>query len=112
MSSIGDFLRNKRNEAGYTQDQLAKACGLKYDSAICKIENGTQKVSWEDLGNISKVLGNFHVFEALKSAGYISDDDINPQLKLYHLNELSSEEIEKVQEVIDFFLYRRNRKEG
>ncbi len=112
MSAIGDFIKDKRNEAGYTQGQLAKACGLKYDSAICKIESGTQKVSLEELGKISKVLGNFHIFEALKVAGYITDDDINPQLKLHHLDLLNKEELEKLQEVIDFFLYRRNRKEG
>lgn len=112
VSTIGDFIKNKRTEAGCTQAGLAKACGLKYDSAICKIENGTQKVSWEELGKISKALGNFHVFEALKVAGFITDDDINPQLKLYHLNELNTDELDKLQEVIDFFLYRKNQKEG
>ena len=44
--------------------------------------------------------------------GVITDDDINPQLKLYHLNELNTDELDKLQEVIDFFLYRKNQKEG
>lgn len=112
MSVIGDFIKDKRTEARYTQAELAKACGLKYDSTICKIENGTQKVTWEDLGNISKVLGNFHVFEALKVAGFITDDDLSPQIKLHHLDILNADELKKLQEVIDFFLYQRNRKEG
>lgn len=114
MSAIGDFIKNKRTKAGYTQAELAKACGLKYGSAVCKIENGAQKVTWEDLGKISQVLGNFHVFEALKVAGFITDEDINPQFKLHHLNDLNTDELDELQEVIDFFLYRnrKNRKEG
>ncbi len=112
MKTIGNFIKNKRIEAGYTQAQLAKACGLKFDSAICKIENGTKKVDWEDLGKIANVLGNFHIFDALKVAGFITDADINPQLKLHHLQELNTNEINKLQEVIDFFIYRKNRKGG
>lgn len=112
MTSIGHFIKEKRESAGFTQARLAKACGLKYDSAICKIENGSQKIDWETLGKISKVLGNFHVFEALKVAGFITDDDINPQLKLHHLEELNTDELNELQEVINFFLYRKNKKEG
>lgn len=112
MSAIGDFIKNKRAEAGYSQSDLAKACGLKYDSAISKIENGKRKITLEELVKISKVLGNFHIFEAIKVAGFITDDDINPQLRLHHLDKLEAVELNKLQEVIDFFIYRKKQKEG
>lgn len=112
MSAIGIFLKNKRLEAGYTQKRLAQESGLKHDSVICRLETGLQKPSWEELGNISMVLKNFHPFEALKVAGFITDDDINPQHKLHHLEDLTTDELDKLQEVIDFFLHRRKQKRG
>lgn len=108
MSEIGKFIKEKREAANFSQGQLAKECGLKHDSTLCNIENGTRKVKWEELGNISKVLGNFHIFEALLAAGYITEEDIHPIMHLHHLEELDSNELQEVQQFINFLLYRKN----
>ena len=107
MSEIGKFLKAKRKEAGFTQQKLAKACGLQHDSTVNRIEQGERKVSWAELGEISRVLGNFHVFEALLAADYITEEDINPLHKLYRLNELTGTETAEVQKFIEFLLFKR-----
>lgn len=107
MTEIGRFLKAKRELAKCTQSTLAVKSGLKYDSAISNIENGSRKVSWDELCRFSQVLGNFHPFEALKVAGYITEDDINPAHTLYHYNELDERERRNVQEFIDFLIYKR-----
>ena len=112
LSAIGIFLKNKRVQAGYTQEELAKACGIKYKSTICKIESGTQKISMEEINNISKVLNNFHFLEALQVAGYITDADINPELRLHHLHSLNEDDIKNVQTFINFLIYSKNKEEG
>ncbi|MDO4555647.1 MAG: helix-turn-helix transcriptional regulator [Lachnospiraceae bacterium] len=106
MSSIGEFIKEKREQANYSQATLARKCGLKYDSAVCNIEKGERKVTWEELGMISKVLGNFHVFDALVAAGFISQEDVNPVHRLYHLEELTDSDIEDVQKYIEFLLFK------
>ena len=110
MSEIGKFIKEKRDAADFSQGQLAKACGLKHDSTLCHIENGTRKVKWEELGNISKVLGNFHIFEALLIAGYITEEDIHPIMRIHHLEELDLNELQEVQQFVNFLIYRKNNK--
>lgn len=111
MNEIGRFIKEKREAANFSQAQLARACGLKHDSALCNIENGTRKVKWEELGNISKVLGNFHIFEALLVAGYITEEDIHPIMHIHHLEELDSNELQEVQQFVNFLIYKKNNKE-
>lgn len=108
MSEIGKYIKEKRELAGFSQEQLAKACGLQHDSILCKIENGSRNVKWEELGNISKALGNFHIFEALLIAGFISEDELHPILKLQYLDKLDKTELRQVQQYIDFLIYKRN----
>ena len=114
MVTIGEFIKAKREQANYSQARLASECGLKHDSTICNIEKGERKVTWEELGMISRALGNFHVFEALLVAGFISEDDINPMHKFYHLNELTKDEIIDVQKYIEFLIFKHQNesKEG
>lgn len=114
MSNIGEFIKEKREQANYSQATLARECGLKHDSTVCNIEKGERKVTWEELGMISQVLGNFHVFEALVAAGFISEEDINPVHRLYHLDELSNNDIEDVEKYIEFLIYKhpKESKEG
>ena len=107
MSNIGEFIRKKRQAAHYSQAALARQCGLKYDSVICNIEKGERKVTWEELGVISRVLGNFHVFEALLVAGFISENDINPLHKLRYLDKLTQDDIKDVQKYIDFLIFKK-----
>lgn len=110
MASIGEFIKEKREGANYSQASLARECGLKYDSAICNIEKGERKVTLEELGMISRVLGNFHIFEALLAAGLICEEDIHPIHKLYHLNQLSKKDIEDVQSYIEFLIFKHKNK--
>lgn len=107
MSEIGEFIKSKREKAGFSQQNLAEACGLKHDSAINRIERGERKVSWDELGKISKALKNFHIFEALIVTGFISEEDLHPVCKLYHLDELNSDEIIETQKFIEFLLFKR-----
>ena len=111
MTEIGNFIKSKREAANYTQKCLANACGLKHDSSIARIENGERNVSWDELGNISKVLKNFNVLEALAVAGFISQDEINPINKLHRLDELNDSELEDVQNYIYFLLYKKHMKD-
>lgn len=108
MSNIGEFIKEKRELANYSQAALAKKCGLKYDSAVCNIEKGERKVTWEELGMISQVLGNFHMFDALVAAGFINEEDINPVHRFYHLNELTNNDIEDVQKYIEFLIFKHS----
>lgn len=108
MSEIGEFIKSKREEAGLTQQSLAKACGLNHDSTINRIESGKRTVSWDELGKISKALNNFNIFEALIVAGFITKEDLSPSCMLYHLDELNSDEIVETQKFIEFLLYKRH----
>lgn len=114
MSNIGEFIREKRERANYSQATLARECGLKYDSTVCNIERGERKVTWEELGMISQVLGNFHIFDALLVAGFIGEEDINPVHRLYHLEELTNNDIKDVQKYIEFLIFKhpKESKEG
>lgn len=44
MADIGARIRNKREEIGMTQEDLAKILGYKNKSTIAKIENGTNDI--------------------------------------------------------------------
>lgn len=107
MSNVGEFIKIKREEAGYSQEKLAKACGLKHDSTMCNIENGKRKVTWEELGKLSKELGNFHIFEALEAAGYITKDDFNPVFTIHHLEKLNEIELQEVRNFVSYLIYRK-----
>ena len=84
MSNVGKLIKEKRTAAKLSQKNLGKACGIS-DSEIMKIENGTRKTpNWENLCKIAKVLG-MHPFDILLAAGYISENDFNPNKRLHNL---------------------------
>ena len=106
MPNVGQLIKNKREAAGLSQKKLGTACGLS-DSEIMKIENGVRKTpNWKNLCRIAQVL-NFHPFELLYAAGYISENDIHPSLPLNGLEELSDNDIEYLQLMIDFMISRK-----
>ena len=75
MPNLGEMIKNKREAAGLSQKKLGTACGLS-DSEIMKIENGQRKTpSWKNLCKIAQAL-DFHPFEILLVAGYITENDI------------------------------------
>lgn len=105
MPVLGQMIRNKREAAGLSQEKLGNACGLS-DSEIWKIENGERKKpNWENLCKIAKAL-DFHPFELLLVAGYISEDDIHPST-LNGLEKLSDSDIEYLQLLVDFMISRK-----
>lgn len=106
MQDFGSFIKDCRTRAGLSQKDLADACELS-DTTISKIENDLWKApNWENLCKIAKAL-KFHVFEILLAAGYITENDIHPEMRLRGLDELSNNEIETVQLFIDFLNTRR-----
>lgn len=106
MPNLGEMIKNKREAAGLSQKRLGTACGLS-DSEIMKIENGQRKApSWKNLCKIAQVL-DFHPFEILLVAGYITENDINPKVRLHGLDKLNENDIETIQLFVDFMISRK-----
>ena len=107
MPNVGQLIKNKREAKGLSQKKLGKVCGLS-DSEIMKIENGVRKKpNWNNLCRIAQAL-NFHPFELMLAARYISEDDIHPSSPLNGLEKLDSRDIEYLQLLIDFMISRKN----
>lgn len=107
MANLSQIIKNKRESIGISQKKLGNACGLS-DSEIMKIENGVRKKpNWENLCKIAQAL-NFHPFEFLLAAGYITTNDINPNIQLHGLEKLSNNDIEYLQLFIDFIIFKKN----
>lgn len=99
-NSVGTFIKKRREAQNISLKKLGEACGVS-DSEILKIENGKRKSpNWTTLCKIAKVL-NFSPLEILLQAGYISESDINPALRIKGLQYLSQDDIELVQNVVD-----------
>lgn len=106
MHDLGKMIKEKREAYGISQKRLGCACGLS-DSEIMKIEKGERKSpNWINLCKIAKAL-DFHPFEILLEAGYITEDDIHPNLKLHRLDKLNKNELEIVQLFVDFMIQRK-----
>lgn len=107
MSNLGQLIKNKREAVGLSQKKLGSACELS-DSEIMKIENGVRKKpNWENLCKIAQAL-EFHPFELLLAAGYISENDIHPSIQLHGLENLNSGDMECLQLFIDFMISRKS----
>ncbi len=55
MAGFGQFIKNEREKRDWTQTEFGDEIGIN-TSAICRIENGTQKFSISKLERLSKVL--------------------------------------------------------
>ena len=107
MTSIGEFIKNKRTELGLSQKRLGTMVDLS-DSEIMKIENGTRKTpNWESLCRLAGVF-DISPLEILLISGYITDDDINPQIKIKGLEKLNDEDLKNVQQYVDFIISRKD----
>ena len=101
MPELGQFLKEKREFSGLSLKKLSSVTGIS-DSELLKIENGTRKKpGWEHLCKIAKAL-NFHPFEVLLNAGYISENDIHPPLLISGLETLNEQQLNTVQLFVDF----------
>lgn len=100
QNTIGEFIKERRESLNMSLKKLGDACEVS-DSEILKIESGQRKnPNWTTLCKIAKALG-FHPFELMLKAGYISETDINPSLRLKNLDRLSAQELDFVQSIID-----------
>ncbi|MCR0611656.1 helix-turn-helix domain-containing protein [[Clostridium] innocuum] len=107
MSNLGQLIKTKREAIGLSQKKLGSACDLS-DSEIMKIENGVRKKpNWENLCRIAQAL-DFHPFELLLAEGYISEQDIHPNIQLRGLENLDSKDMEYLQLFIDFMISRKS----
>lgn len=55
MAGFGQFIKNEREKRDWTQNEFGNQIGIN-TSAICRIENGTQKFSISKLETLSKIL--------------------------------------------------------
>lgn len=107
MSNVGNLIKEKRELSRLSLKKLGLLCGVS-DTEIMKIENGSRKnPNWATLCEIACALG-FHPFELLLEAGYISKQDIHPNLAIRRLDELSEEDIQIVQLFIDFLISNKS----
>lgn len=106
MSSIGEFVKEKRIAAGLSQGKLGNFCGVS-STEIQRIESGKRiSPNWVILCEIAKTL-DFSPLEILLKAGYISEDDINPSVKLKHLELLNATDLKYLQLYIDFVISKK-----
>jgi len=106
VSNLGDMIKEKREAVGLSQKKLASACSLS-DSEIMKIESGRRETpSWKNLCKIAGAL-DFHPFEILLAAGYITAEDLNPHIRFRGLDKLDEKDMETVQLFVDFLISRK-----
>jgi len=107
MLELGQFIKEKREAAGLSQKALGAAAGIS-DSAVQRIEAGERKTpGWDTLCKIAKAL-DFHPFEILQNAGYITAEDLKPYSQpLQGLSELNQTELKYVQLFADFIKANR-----
>lgn len=106
MPDLGQLIKHQREAAGLSLKKLGAACGVS-DSEIMKIENGTRRnPKWATLCEIARIL-KFHPFEILLAAGYITENDIHPNLQVHGLEKLNADDVAMVQLFIDFLTMRR-----
>ena len=55
MAGFGQFIKNEREKRDWTQTEFGNQIGIN-TSAICRIENGTQKFSISKLETLSEIL--------------------------------------------------------
>ncbi len=55
MSTVGERIKKRRTELGWTQDQLAQKAGIS-KSFLSELENGKRSVSADNLLDIARVL--------------------------------------------------------
>lgn len=107
VSRIGEYIKEKRELAGYSQKKLAFQCGIS-DSELHKIEKGIRKKpNWQNLCEIAKHL-EIHPLELMREAGYIVEDDIAPIHKIKRLDKLPPDSLELVQLYVDFLIAKHD----
>lgn len=114
MTTIGEYIKEKRTEKGMSQRELAQAANLS-NAEISRIESGMRKQPSPDvLKNISAAL-NIFCEKLYAVAGYIDENPDMPEalpqivLPTGHLDisDLTEEELEDVKKYIEFLKSKR-----
>lgn len=109
MPKLGSYLKAKRENANYSQNQLGKLCGVS-ETTICNLETG--KTKKPDCKLLCQIAHNLNVskLEVMLAAGYIDENDLAPQCRLNGVENLTSDEIKIVQPYIDYLNSRKPNK--
>ena len=109
MSNIGTFIKAKREAAGISQKTLGSRVNVS-DSEIHKIETGQrQSPNWQTLCDIGKVL-EISPLEMLEIAEMLNEEDILPEIRIKGLSKLTDEQLEQVQDYVNFLLFKETNK--
>lgn len=103
---IGDLIRQRRQELGMSQDELAKKVGFKDRSSITKIEKNETDVNQTMLKRISDALEVeplYFIKPAMEFTPYPSDE-ISPRVEAYieKFLKLSADKQDAIGKYIDF----------
>ena len=102
MENLGKRLKSLREKTRFTQEEIAKMLGVKR-LVITNIENGTRKITVEELYFFSKIYG-------LSMEELYTGEDKEKRIAKFSrkFDELS---IKSQKEVLDFMEFKRNKEE-
>jgi len=67
---VGEKIKQRRKELGWTQEELAKRTGCGTKATVCRYENGTRDLSQSMLKKFAEVLGvepNYFFFDIVET---------------------------------------------
>ena len=101
MSDFGTFLRQKRNEHGFSLSQITNAIGIT-NSRMSKIERNKIIPSIEDLKLIAN-LYDVSLIDILIHSGHLQQNDFERYQQCFkHVDLLDTDELKHIQQHIDF----------
>lgn len=111
MNTLGEYISEHRNKKRFSVRKLAELAQISH-TEVHRIENGERA---NPSPSILKALSgplDVPYDELMKVAGYLEqcDSKNNHDVRIKHIDTLTSSEIEEVNSFIEFLLVRRNKK--
>lgn len=107
MATLGEFLKNARENAGYSQKQVYEKTGIT-DSRLSRMERDSTSCPPSELKKLAD-LYQAPLVEMFLMAGYLSSDDLEDYQKVFHgVSDLDDEEKSHIQQCIDLLTKRRD----
>ena len=109
--SIGEKIKNRRIELGWSQQKLADMMGYTSKSTITRIEKGNNDVSQKNIEKFAKVLGvSIAYLMDWEEPGidYILKTD-NPEMEILieKISHCTEDQIQKIREYAEYILSKR-----